>query len=60
MRGNLLLPVTELRQGDIYALRSPLVLELGDVLSLSGEKLRCALDFSGHYQPLLQTHLAAT
>lgn len=57
MRGNLLLPVTELRQGDIYALRSPLVLELGDVLSLSGEKLRCALDFSGHYQPLLQTHL---
>lgn len=57
MRGNLLLPVTELRRGDIYALQSQSVFELGDVLSLSGERLRCALDFRGHYQPLLQTHL---
>ena len=57
MRGNLLLPAMEIRQGDIYALKAKRVLELGEVISLQGEKLRCALDLSGHYQPVLQTRL---
>lgn len=57
MRANLLEPVEEIRAGDIYALQTKTPLELGNVLSLSGAPIRKALDFQGHYQPLLQTHI---
>ncbi len=57
MRANLLTPVEKIAAGDIYALKSTRELKLGEVISLSGETLRNAFDFSGHYLPLLQTHL---
>ncbi len=57
MRANLLTAVESIEPGDIYALKAPRDLELGEVIGMNGETLRNSIDFTGHYQPLLQTHL---
>lgn len=57
MRANMLTSVDAIYPGDIYALKSMRELELGEVVSIDGERLRNAFDFTGHYLPLLQTHL---
>ncbi len=57
LRANLLEPVLAIRAGDIYALLASKTFELGEVLDLCGNKVRCAIDFNGHYLPLLQTRL---
>lgn len=57
LRANLLTPVTGIRAGDIYALRTEARLELGDVLALDGTRARSILDLCAHGMPLLQTHL---
>ena len=69
LRANLLLPVEEIRAGDIYAMRSPFETELGQVIVRDGSFLderRETRDergepqnssFRDRYQPLLQTRV---
>ena len=45
LKANLLVPVEEIRPGDIYAMRSPLETELGQVINLDGT---CSAQDAGH------------
>ena len=58
LKANLLLPVEEIRAGDIYAVRTPFETELGQVIlqdgSIGGAADRNIRD---RYQPLLQTRV---
>ncbi len=70
LKANLLVPVDEIRSGDIYAMRAPFETELGEVIGIDGrgeELPRQAghdiVDEQSHssirdrYQPLLQTRV---
>ena len=69
MRANMLVPVEEIRAGDIYAMRSPFETELGQIILRDGSFLderRETRDergepqnssFRDRYQPLLQTRV---
>ena len=70
LKANLLVPVDEIRSGDIYAMRAPFETELGEVIGIDGrgeEMPRQAghdiVDEQSHssirdrYQPLLQTRV---
>jgi len=58
LKANLLIPVDEIRSGDIYAMRSPYETELGQIIlrdgSVSGGEDKNIRD---RYQPLLQTRV---
>ncbi len=62
LKANLLVPVDEIRAGDIYAMRSPYETELGQIVLRDGF-LACHPEQSegssirDHYQPLLQTRV---
>ena len=67
LKANLLVPVDEIRSGDIYAMRAPFETELGEVIyadgtlpspqaeAPSGEEV--ATSIRDRYQPLLQTRV---
>lgn len=62
LKANLLLPVDEIRVGDIYAMRSPFETELGQVIYLdesrkAGDEGKDAESIRDRYQPLLQTRV---
>ena len=61
LKANLLLPVEEIRSGDIYAMRAPFETELGQVISLDGTIPTCEEESQSsirdRYQPLLQTRV---
>lgn len=62
LKANLLLPVDEIRVGDIYAMRSPFETELGQVIYLdesrkAGDEDKDAESIRDRYQPLLQTRV---
>lgn len=62
LKANLLLPVDEIRTGDIYAMRSPFETELGQVIYLdesrkAGDEGKDAESIRDRYQPLLQTRV---
>ncbi|PWJ68952.1 MULTISPECIES: translation factor GTPase family protein [unclassified Fibrobacter] len=69
LKANLLLPVEEIRVGDIYAVRAPMETELGQVILLDGSPTCHLGDSPRHpersegssirdrYQPLLQTRV---
>lgn len=62
LKANLLLPVDEIRAGDIYAMRSPFETELGQVIYLdesrkAGDEGKDAESIRDRYQPLLQTRV---
>ncbi|MCF0224050.1 MAG: GTP-binding protein, partial [Fibrobacter sp.] len=57
LRANLLVPVEEIRKGDIYAMRSPSETELGQILNLKGMVVAEDEGFKRRYQPLLQTRV---
>ncbi len=62
LKANLLIPVDEIRAGDIYAMRAPYETELGQIVLRDGS-LACHPEQSegssirDHYQPLLQTRV---
>ena len=67
LKANLLVPVDEIRSGDIYAMRAPFETELGEVIGIdgtlpspqaeapSGEEVPTSI--RDRYQPLLQTRV---
>ena len=67
LKANLLVPVDEIRSGDIYAMRAPFETKLGEVIGIdgtlpllqaeapSGEEEPSSI--RGRYQPLLQTRV---
>ncbi|MCF0215982.1 MAG: GTP-binding protein [Fibrobacteraceae bacterium] len=60
LKANLLVPVTEIRSGDIYAMAAPLNMELGQVILTDGSVFQAengAEDISSQYKPLLQTRV---
>jgi elongation factor G len=68
LKANLLLPVDEIRAGDIYAMRTPFETELGEILKVTPEGRsdpipqsdqgeRSHSSIRDHYQPLLQTRV---
>ncbi len=59
LKANLLLPVDEIRAGDIYAMRAPFETELGQIILQSGSTLGSgeSLGIRDRYQPLLQTRV---
>lgn len=61
LKANLLVPVDEIRSGDIYALRTPFETELGQVIGIDGghdnEGEREQSPIRDRYQPLLQTRV---
>lgn len=62
LKANLLIPVEEIRAGDIYAMRTPFEAELGQVIMRDGHLLQDEEDSKGEnirdrYQPLLQTRV---
>lgn len=68
LKANLLLPVDEIRAGDIYAMRTPFETELGQILKVTPEGRsdpipqsdqgeRSHSSIRDHYQPLLQTRV---
>lgn len=67
LKANLLLPVEEIRSGDIYAVRTPMETELGQVILQDGssrvseQSLGCdgtdSPTLRDRYQPLLQTRV---
>ncbi len=59
MKANMLLPVDELRSGDIYAMRSKKEMELGAQLDLGGNVVNKEDSENARvlYQPLLQTQV---
>ena len=71
LKANLLLPVDEIRAGDIYAMRSPFETELGQIIYLDGQchpersvaeskdpdPLHPDTSIRDNYQPLLQTRV---
>ncbi len=58
LKANLLLPVDEIRAGDIYAMRAPFETELGQVVLQDGSIGGAAdQNIRDRYQPLLQTRV---
>lgn len=58
LKANLLLPVDEIRGGDIYAMRAPYETELGQVILQDGSIGGAAdQNIRDRYQPLLQTRV---
>ncbi|WP_298771460.1 GTP-binding protein [uncultured Fibrobacter sp.] len=63
LKANLLLPVDEIRTGDIYAMRSPFETELGQTIYIDerreakDEKVEGQPSIRERYQPLLQTRV---
>ena len=61
LKANLLVPVDEIRSGDIYAMRAPFETELGEVIGIDGgqdtEDERSQNSIRDRYQPLLQTRV---
>lgn len=58
LKANLLLPVDEIRGGDIYAMRAPFETELGQVVLQDGSIGGAAdQNIRDRYQPLLQTRV---
>lgn len=58
LKANLLLPVEEIRAGDIYAMRSPFETELGQAILRDGSLLDVEQSsLKNRYQPLLQTRI---
>lgn len=63
LKANLLLPVDEIRTGDIYAMRSPFETELGQTIYIDERREAKDEKVEGHpsirerYQPLLQTRV---
>lgn len=58
LKANLLLPVDEIRGGDIYAMRAPYETELGQVVLQNGSIGGAAdQNIRDRYQPLLQTRV---
>jgi len=59
LKANLLLPVEEIRAGDIYAVRTPMETELGQVILKDGTASGSTNSptLRDHYQPLLQTRV---
>lgn len=59
MKANMLLPENEIREGDIYAMKSELKMELGDCLGKDGKTFNIQSEESirSKYQPLLQTQI---
>ncbi|MCQ2108603.1 MAG: TetM/TetW/TetO/TetS family tetracycline resistance ribosomal protection protein [Fibrobacter sp.] len=59
LKANLLVPVDEIRAGDIYAMRAPYETELGQIILQSGSTLGSgeSLGIRDRYQPLLQTRV---
>lgn len=63
LKANLLVPVDEIRPGDIYAMRAPFETELGQIILCDGQIKNQEIlsdgigDFRNRYQPLLQTRV---
>lgn len=58
LKANLLLPVEEIRAGDIYAMRAPFETELGQAILRDGSLLDVEQSsLKNRYQPLLQTRI---
>jgi elongation factor G len=63
LRANLLVPVEEIRPGDIYAMRTPFETELGQIIYLDGSRKIVDEDpdqqnsIRDRYRPLLQTRV---
>lgn len=62
LKANLLIPVDEIRAGDIYAMRAPFETELGQIILRDGtaagsENAQQPASIRDRYQPLLQTRV---